>query len=365
MKYDVTISDFIGLGNASYNYLKWRLSEAKGKEVNINICSLGGYVDSGLRIYELFKEHGNVNVTFTACSASAATLLAMGAKKVTAAKHSLMLIHNASFYIWQSAQMNKEDIDKYIEDLKLSREELKTFDDVLAAVYADRSGKPIEEIMSAMKKAAWLKPEDALDLGIIDAIDDDKAAAEDKKNAINAVAFAGQITNDMLKELGLPQLPEQQDTVSAEDNKPSLLGRVAAAVKGLTGNNNNSATKEEQPKMKTIFNAIGLLLAMTLEMAQDEKKEFTHDELKKIENALNAKETEIQNLQNAKKTAEDTVTARDQQIQTLNDEITRLKNDIQAKETQIKNIQEGAAHEEEELKIENETTGLEFANMFK
>jgi hypothetical protein len=210
-----------------------------------------------------------------------------------------------------------------------------------------------------------LKPEDALELGIIDAIDDDKATAEDKKNAINAVAFAGQITNDMLKELGLPQLPEQQDTVSDEDTKPSLLGRVAAAVKGLAGNKSNSATTNENPKMKTIFNAIGLLLAMTLEMAQDEKHEFTHDELKKIEDALNAKATEIQNLQNEKKAAEDNVASRDQQIKTLNDEITKLKNDLQAKEAQIKNIQEGAAHEEEELKIENETTGLEFANMFK
>ena len=104
---------------------------------------------------------------------------------------------------------------------------------------------------------------------------------------------------------------------------------------------------------------------MTLELAQDEKHEFTHDELKKIEDDLNAKATEIQNLQNAKKTAEDNVTARDQQIQTLNNEITKLKNDIQAKDTQIQNILKGSAHEEEELEIENETTGLEFANMFK
>lgn len=363
MKYDVTISDFIGLGNASYNYLKWRLSEAKGKEVNINICSLGGYVDSGLRIYELFKEHGNVNVTFTACSASAATLLAMGAKKVTAAKHSLMLIHNASFYVWTSAQMNKEDIDKYIEDLKLSREQLKTFDDVLAAVYAERSGKPIEEIMSAMKKAAWMKAEDALELGIIDAIDDEKEAAGDKKDAVNVAAFASQVTNDMLKELGLPLLPEQ-DTVTDEDNKPSLLGRVAAVVKGLAGNNNNSAA-EEKTKMKTIFKAIGLLLAMTLEMAQDEKKEFTHDELKKIEDDLNSKATEIENLKNEKKAAEDSVADRDRQIKDLNDELTKLKNDIQTKDEQIKNLKEGVAKEEEPLGIENETTGLAFAEMFK
>lgn len=40
-----------------------------------------------------------------------------------------------------------------IEQLKKERDSLKTFDDVLGSMYADKTGKTLEECLAQMKKA--------------------------------------------------------------------------------------------------------------------------------------------------------------------------------------------------------------------
>ncbi len=80
-KYDLYLTGTVGWG-ISAGYVKYVLDNSKGKPVTVAVSSMGGYVDTGLQIYELFKNHGDVTVEFLGMSASSATFMAMGAKTI-------------------------------------------------------------------------------------------------------------------------------------------------------------------------------------------------------------------------------------------------------------------------------------------
>ena len=114
------------------------LNEHQDEEVDIAVSSPGGYVDAGLEIYQMIKDHGKVNIHILGMTASAATFLTMGAKSVDMVDGSLMLIHNASTAVreWQSA--NKEQLDALIAKYQKERDDLNTIDKVIASLYAKK-----------------------------------------------------------------------------------------------------------------------------------------------------------------------------------------------------------------------------------
>ena len=122
-KYDLYLTGTVGW-SISAGYVKYVLDNSKGKPVNVAISSLGGFVDTGLQIYELFKNHGEVNVEFLGMSASAATFMAMGAKSIKMAKNALILIHNSMTWVGEYGSRNKEQIDECIKRLKFQRDQL-------------------------------------------------------------------------------------------------------------------------------------------------------------------------------------------------------------------------------------------------
>ena len=65
-----------------------------------------------------------------------------------------------------------------IKKLQNERAELKTFDDVLAQLYADKTGKTVEECLAQMKKGNWLTAQQAVDFGLVDSMREDKAAED-------------------------------------------------------------------------------------------------------------------------------------------------------------------------------------------
>lgn len=94
-KYDLYLTGTVGGWGITADFVKYVLDKKKDQPVDVAVCSLGGYVDTGLQIYELFRNHGQVTCHFLGMSASAATFMAMGARKVVMSKNALILIHNA------------------------------------------------------------------------------------------------------------------------------------------------------------------------------------------------------------------------------------------------------------------------------
>lgn len=314
-KYDLFLTGTVGWG-ISADYVKYILDKSKGKPVEVAICSLGGYVDTGLQIYELFKNHGEVHVDFIGMSASAATFMAMGAKNIRMAKNALILIHNSMTWVDEWGSRNKEQIDAAIDRLKFQRDQLSTIDDVLAQIYADRNGKTVDEVKAKMKVAAWIKAGDARDFGLVDEI----IEAEKVEGAAS-----NSLTNSIINEMGLPALPEgfNPETGEQSANPVGILQKAMELLRGLKSSIANSSSNSS---MKTIFKSVMAVLAIADGLEANDKGEFTlnKDQMQKIEDALTAQEDAckqakdlIENLKAEKKTLQESIEAKDQEINDL------------------------------------------------
>ena len=326
MKYGMMICGTIGAGydwwSGTYGTrskdVKAYLDAHQDEEVHIAVSSPGGYVDEGLTIYQLIKDHGKVNVHILGMTASIATVLCMGAKHVDMSVGSTMLIHNAStgVTVWESA--NKAKLDKLIKDWQKQRNDLDTIDKVIASVYAKKSGKSSDDILAQMEKANWLSPSQALELGLIDEIKD--LDEEDKMRQTN---LAKRFNNSVCSGLGLPPLPHV-----TENDEPSktFLEKAYNSLKEMFRNNN------QINKMKKKFLNLQIILDRKDDFeVTDEKITLTDAEMQKIEDSLVQKQKDFEEKSTALDNAE-------QKVKDLEAKIADKDKDIQAKEQEIKNL---------------------------
>ena len=180
MKYDLHIDGPIGywMTASSIRSKMEEIGRTDGEELTVRICSPGGSLSEGLAICALFRDHGNVHAYIQGMTASAATVLAMGAKKVSMSSESVILVHNASYMLLEWEQANKERLAEKQEEYETLRRDLSTLDGVMARLYAKRSGRSEEEMSSLMTDERWLSAEEALSLGLVDEIIGDESAGE-------------------------------------------------------------------------------------------------------------------------------------------------------------------------------------------
>ena len=245
MVYNLVISGTIGSwwNGCSADYVRYVLNKNSGKEVHVGFCSLGGFVKDGLEINQAFRDHGNVHAHAFGMNASISTIAMLGCKTIDIVKGSFFLIHNVSTLIYKYEQSNKEQIDAFVRKLQAQRDSLKNFDDVLASMYADKTGKSVDECLAQMKKGNWLTAQQALDFGLVDSIREDKEA----EKAANE--FTGQFTNSynisQFKDAGIPPLPQ---SLASED----AAARVASVVDG-SGNPTPSFIEKTCEGLKNLF----------------------------------------------------------------------------------------------------------------
>lgn len=218
-------------GNFTSDMVNWILDKHKDSEVNVLINSLGGYTHEGLAISSLFKIHGNVHVHFIGQSASAATIAAMGAKKISIDADAMFLVHRCSGVVLEWAYMNTEQIDEFIKKLEKQKEKQSTFDTVVANLYAKRCKKSKEELLQLMSKDTWLTAREALEWGFVDEITDD---AEDKEPLSESTAAA-------MSSAGIPLPP------GFKGKKGSILNRFLDFLRSLNHQETESDTAPEEP----------------------------------------------------------------------------------------------------------------------
>lgn len=303
------------------------LNAHKDEEVHIAVSSPGGYVDAGLEIYQLVKDHGKVHMHILGMTASAATFLTMGAQSVDMVDGSLMLIHNASTAVmeWQSA--NKKQLDELIAKYQKEREDLNTIDKVIASLYAKRSGKSIEDCMAKMDKEAWLSPQDALDFGLIDAIREDGEASKHAKNLRRIYS------NNIFKEFGLPPFPQQQEseTVADENGNPtkSFIQKSVEAVRAFF---RNEPAVNEKPMIKTFVNVMALLaITAGFKPNEDDTISLSQDQMKKVDDQLGTLEQQVKDANEAKDDLQ-------KKLDAANAALKKAQDDLSAAEEKVKNL---------------------------
>ena len=286
MTYNINIDDYIGRWGYSKQYIRNQLAGLKGKPVNVRISSLGGSVEHGLDIRQQFLDHGDVTAYLYGLVASSATIAALGAKKVCISKYCMFLVHKVSNWVDAWGQMNADQIQQLIDDLKENKLQNDKFDLVLAQMYANKCNKQIDEILDTLKAGRWLTAQEALEYGFVDEIIED--AKEDK---VNLASFT-----DKLNVLGFPALPQMDNK---EDKEPGWFQRIMEKLDAfsplLKSENSthliNLIMKKDYQKVNAILNVEGL------EFDKDGKVTLTEAQVKALNEKVNALEKEASDKQ--------------------------------------------------------------------
>lgn len=234
--YDLDISTTIGWWGFTKHDASRALAAAPKGEVHVRLSSLGGSLEDGLDIRRRLADHGRVVVHIVGMTASAATVLAMGAQRIVMSRGAALLIHNCSLFVSSWGSKNKEEVDEEMDRLRAVHGTLATLDAVMAGIYAARTGRPETEMAALMSENRWLTAAEALALGLVDEVADDlvpsPAAADPEPSPLEAVAA-----------LGLPPLLPEPQAAAPEDaaplpaapeaDTPSLLRSLLAAVREL------------------------------------------------------------------------------------------------------------------------------------
>lgn len=353
MKYDIVISGTIGGWDClSTGYVRYLLNQKKDKDVHVAFCSLGGYVMDGLVLNQIFKDHGKVHAHAFGMNASISTIAMLGCATIDIVKSSLFLIHNCSTVIMKYDQQNKEQLDDYIKTLTQQRNDLNTFDDLLAQMYADKSGKTKEECAAQMKKGNWLTAQQAFDFGFVDSIRDDKED-EAKTDAYKA-QFKNAFTcnTNIYEEAGIPPLPQpQQPMASVADSDgnptPSFLQKTLQGIKNLLHKTNVEDNNTEMSKPTLALAGIQAALAVD-SLPTDDKGQvvLTEDQAKKLNSLLAKPAEDNKNESPAPQGASPATEQPKDEVSQLRAELAQLKNEAAAKDEQIKNLQKNPSPED-------------------
>ncbi|MCJ2080741.1 head maturation protease, ClpP-related [Methylobacterium sp. J-090] len=153
----------------------------RGSDVTVRINSPGGYTDEGAAIYNAFKAHrGRVTVFIDAVAASAASLIAMAADDLVMRRGSYMMIHDPAGITIGDAAAHAKTI-----------EGLQAIAGTFADVYAEKSGRSLDEVRADMAAETWLTPDQAVSLGYADRSESTPPADDDapEPTAFNYRAF--------------------------------------------------------------------------------------------------------------------------------------------------------------------------------
>lgn len=139
--------------------------------IDVRINSKGGDVYAGIAIFNALRQSkADITIYIDGIAASMASVVAFCGKRVKMSKYARLMIHSIS----GGAYGNKEE-------LKACIAEIEALEATLCAIYADKSGRTVEEIKAEYfdGKDHWLTAEEALAAGLIDEIVDAEPIAED------------------------------------------------------------------------------------------------------------------------------------------------------------------------------------------
>lgn len=156
------------------------VSELKGldtDELTVRVNSPGGDVYEGLAIMNALRSHpATVTAVVEGLAASAASFIAVGgADRVVMRPTAELMIHEAMSFIGGNAA----DMSRVVDDLDRISANLST-------VYAERSGGDPAEWRERMRAETWFSAEEAVAVGLADAVEDGRAAV---------AAVSGRVTN--------------------------------------------------------------------------------------------------------------------------------------------------------------------------
>ncbi len=134
------------------------LAAVDADQITVRINSPGGSVFGGVAIYNALRTHpAEVTVLVDSIAASIASVIAQAGDTRTMVQHSQMMIHEANGIAIGSGS----EIREYAELLDKQT-------DLIADIFATRSGKPASMFKSLMSSESWFTADEAVATGLAD-----------------------------------------------------------------------------------------------------------------------------------------------------------------------------------------------------
>lgn len=140
-----------------------QLDEAGGEEITLRVHSPGGDVYDGIAIMNLLRAYPGqvVAILEGICASAASFIVAGGADHVVARPHAEIMVHNA----WTGGAGNGTDLRKMADDLD-------RITNSMANIYAEATGRSVEEWLDMMEQETWFTAAEALEVGLVDVVED-------------------------------------------------------------------------------------------------------------------------------------------------------------------------------------------------
>lgn len=202
------------------------------ENLNIRINSVGGDVYPGIAIFNAIRQcRSNVTIYIDGIAGSIAGVIALCGRRVEMSRYARMMLHNVSGGCFG----NKKDLQDMISTIE-------SLEDTIAEIIGTRSGKDKEEVKSTYFDGTdhWLKADEALGLGLIDAIYDVEPIPEESSME--------DIYRIFTNRLELEQQPQNPDKMKLEDvRKIPRFANCAdeAAVMAMLGETARKADKAD------------------------------------------------------------------------------------------------------------------------
>ena len=154
-------------GDVTAQDIVTRLLEAEQtyRKINVRINSVGGEVETGIAIFNALRQSkADITIYIDCIAASTASFIAACGRTVKMSRYARMMLHRPSGGAWGDASHLKNYISQ-----------LEQIEEVLCRIYAERTGRTVEDIRSAYMDGEdhWLTADEALSLGFVDEIYDD------------------------------------------------------------------------------------------------------------------------------------------------------------------------------------------------
>lgn len=136
------------------------LAKLEAKTIHLRIDSPGGDTFGAQAIRQALLEHpARVVAHVDGLAASAATIIAGAADETVMAEGAMFMVHRA----WTIAYGNANDFTSLVALLG-------EVDGVIAAQYAQKTGKSVEDVLAMMDKETWMTAQAAVDNGFADSV---------------------------------------------------------------------------------------------------------------------------------------------------------------------------------------------------
>jgi ATP-dependent protease ClpP protease subunit len=210
--FDVIVGDD-WWGGVSANSVKDELAKITAGTINVHVNSPGGDVFEAHAIYSLLTQHSANIVTYIdGLAASAASYIALAGDEVIMASNASMMIHDAISFTYGN------EADHLQTAGMLGKQS-----EILAKLYADRSGGDALEYRAMMKAETWFTADEALEAGLVTSVTD--AKRETTSNAVDP-----QVYGDAARAVAIKPSESTAPEGLADEDLSSIIKALEGAI---------------------------------------------------------------------------------------------------------------------------------------